>query len=90
MPDGPPSPKSLLGPFYFGVILGTFLYSILVLQAITYYQHHKKDKLWLRLFVLYLFFVETCSTDMSIAMIYEPLIAQFGTDKPMTLCPSCM
>ncbi|KAF8207651.1 hypothetical protein K438DRAFT_1961911 [Mycena galopus ATCC 62051] len=83
-------PRFSLGPFYFGVILGTFLYGILVLQAITYYQYHKKDKLWLRLFVLYLFFVETCSTGMSIAMIYEPLIAQFGTDKPMTLFPSLL
>ncbi|KAJ7872816.1 hypothetical protein B0H14DRAFT_2721307 [Mycena olivaceomarginata] len=89
MPEGP-TPQSLLGPFYFGVILGTFLYGILVLQAVTYYQSYKRDKLWLRLFVLYLFIVETASTGLSIAMIYEPLVGQFGTDKPMSLFPSLL
>ncbi|KAJ6493752.1 hypothetical protein C8R47DRAFT_419801 [Mycena vitilis] len=90
MPPAPPTPQGLLGPFYFGVILGTFLYGILVLQAITYYQSFKHDKTWLRCFVGYLFFVETVSTGMSVAMIYEPLVAQFGTDKPMSLFPSLL
>ncbi|KAJ7235605.1 hypothetical protein B0H12DRAFT_136175 [Mycena haematopus] len=89
MPEAP-SPQTVLGPFYFGVILGTFLYGILVLQTITYYQSYKRDKVWLRLLILYLFVVETCSTGMSIAMIYQPLIGQFGTDKPMSLFPSLL
>ncbi|KAF7335638.1 MFS domain-containing protein [Mycena venus] len=86
----PPSPQAVLGPFYLGVQLGTLLYGILVLQAITYYQNYKRDKLWLRLFVLYLFVAETASTGLSVAMIYEPLVAQFGTDKPMRLFPSLL
>ncbi|KAF8173164.1 hypothetical protein K438DRAFT_1940233 [Mycena galopus ATCC 62051] len=90
MAEGPPTPQALLGPYYFGVMLGTFLYGILVLQAITYYQSYKRDKPWLRFFVFYLFFTETVSTGMSIAMIYQPLIGQFGTDKPVTLFPSLL
>ncbi|KAJ7643423.1 hypothetical protein DFH06DRAFT_1213194, partial [Mycena polygramma] len=90
MPLPPPTPQGLLGPFYFGVILGTFLYGILVVQAITYYQSFKHDKTWLRCFVGYLFFVETVSTAMSIATIYEPLVAQFNTDKPMRLFPTLL
>ncbi|KAF8206757.1 hypothetical protein K438DRAFT_447972 [Mycena galopus ATCC 62051] len=90
MAEVSPVPQSLLGPYYFGVILGTFLYGILVLQAITYYQCYKRDELGLRLFVCYLFLVETCSTAMSVAMIYEPLVGQFGTDKPMSLFPSLL
>jgi len=90
MAEAPPSPQAVLGPFYLGVQLGTLLYGILVLQTITYYQNYKRDKLWLRLFVLYLFVAETASTGLSVAMIYEPLIAQFGTDKPMRLFPSLL
>ncbi|KAK7055725.1 MFS domain-containing protein [Favolaschia claudopus] len=88
--EAPPTPQSLLGPFYFGVILGTFLYGILVIQAITYYQWSKKDELWLRLFILYLFIVETCSTAISVAMIYEPLVGEYGTGKPTSLFPSLL
>ncbi|KAJ7771219.1 hypothetical protein B0H14DRAFT_3590257 [Mycena olivaceomarginata] len=73
----PPTPQKLLGPYYFGVVLNTFLYGILVLQVITYYQNYKKDKTWLRLFVLYLFVVESVNTGMCVAMIYEPLVGQF-------------
>ncbi|KAK7055742.1 MFS domain-containing protein [Favolaschia claudopus] len=91
-----PSPQDLLGPYYFGVVLGTFFYGILVLQVITYYQSFKKDKLWLRLFILYLFVAETASTAVSIAMIYEPLVGQFGQvtpegiPKPMFFFPSLL
>ncbi|KAJ6467250.1 hypothetical protein C8R45DRAFT_476160 [Mycena sanguinolenta] len=90
MAEGPPSPTQVLGPFYFGVVMGTFLYGILVIQAITYYQNFKKDKLWLRLLILYLFLVETGSSAVAVAMIYEPLVRQFGTDKPMSLFPSLL
>ncbi|KAJ7318235.1 hypothetical protein DFH08DRAFT_893034 [Mycena albidolilacea] len=86
----PPTPQKLLGPYYFGVVLNTFLYGILVLQVITYYQNYKKDKTWLRLFVLYLFVVESVNTGMCVAMIYEPLVGQFGTDKPMSFFPSLL
>ncbi|KAF7375409.1 MFS domain-containing protein [Mycena sanguinolenta] len=90
MAESPPSPTQVLGPFYFGVVVGTFLYGILVLQAITYYQNFKRDKVWLRLLILYLFVVETCSSGVAVAMIYEPLVQQFGTDKPMSLFPSLL
>ncbi|KAF7333315.1 MFS domain-containing protein [Mycena venus] len=84
----PPSPDDVLGPFYIGVVLNTFLYGILVLQSITYYQGFKRDRRWLRLFILYIFIAETVNTAVSVAMIYEPLISQFGTGKPMFLFPT--
>ncbi|KIK62689.1 hypothetical protein GYMLUDRAFT_41602 [Collybiopsis luxurians FD-317 M1] len=83
----PPTPQLVLGPYYFGVALNTFLYGVLVLQAVIYYQGYKRDHTWLRFFVLYLFVVETANTGICVAMIYEPLVGQFGTDKPMTLFP---
>ncbi|KAF7326630.1 Tryptophan 2-halogenase [Mycena venus] len=68
MPPSPPTPQQVLGPYYFGALLSTFLYGILVLQTLTYYQGYKKDKIWLRLFY---------RTGICIAMIYEPLVGQF-------------
>lgn len=44
----------------------------------------------MRLFVLYLFVVETVNTGMCVAMIYEPLVGQFGTDKPVSLFPTLL
>ncbi|KAJ7246105.1 hypothetical protein B0H12DRAFT_1126802 [Mycena haematopus] len=86
----PPSPQALLAPYYFGVMLNTFLYGILVMQTISYYQDFKKDKLWLRFFVLYLFVVETVNTGMCAATIYEPLVGEFGTASPMSRFPSLL
>ncbi|KAJ7330391.1 hypothetical protein DFH08DRAFT_882538 [Mycena albidolilacea] len=86
----PPSPEDILGPYYIGVVLNTFLYGILVLQTITYYQNYKRDRRWLRLFILYIFIAETVNTAVSVAMIYQPLISQFGTIKPMFLFPSLL
>ncbi|KAJ7800706.1 hypothetical protein B0H14DRAFT_1687245 [Mycena olivaceomarginata] len=86
----PPTPQALLGPYYFGVMLNTLLYGILVMQTVSYYQEFKKDKLWLRFFVLYLFVVESLNTGMCAAMIYEPLVGQFGTDSPTFLFPSLL
>ncbi|KAF8208249.1 hypothetical protein K438DRAFT_1961751 [Mycena galopus ATCC 62051] len=86
----PPSPQALLAPYYFGVLLNTFLYGILVIQTLFYYQHFKHDKLWLRSFVLYLFLVETLNTGICVANVQEPLVGQFGTDLPIQVFPSLL
>ncbi|KIK58353.1 hypothetical protein GYMLUDRAFT_45270, partial [Collybiopsis luxurians FD-317 M1] len=88
--SSPPTPQLVLGPYYFGVALNSFLYGVLFLQMIIYYQGYKRDSLWLRFFVLYLFIVETVNTGICVAMVYEPLIGQFGTDAPMSLFPSLL
>ncbi|KAF7343446.1 MFS domain-containing protein [Mycena venus] len=86
----PPSPQALLAPYYLGTCLNTFLYGILVIQTLFYFQNYKSDKIWLRFFVLYLFTVETLNTALCVAMIYEPLVKQFGTDLPTSLFPSLL
>ncbi|KAF8202651.1 hypothetical protein K438DRAFT_582643 [Mycena galopus ATCC 62051] len=87
----PPTPQALLGPYYFGVMLNSLLYGILVLQTLSYYQaFSKNDQRWVRFFVLYLFVVETANTMLCAAMIYEPLVGEFGTGSPMTLFPSLL
>ncbi|KAJ6463884.1 hypothetical protein C8R45DRAFT_1024487 [Mycena sanguinolenta] len=86
----PPTPQMLLGPYYFGVVLNTFLYGILVIQALFYYQNYKNDKIWLRVFVMYLFLVESLNTVLCVAMIYQPLVQQYNTELPMSRFPTLL
>lgn len=37
-----------------------------------------RDSLWIRLFVAYLFVMETANSVIDIAMMYQPLIAEYG------------
>jgi len=84
------NPQALLAPYFFGVCLNTLLYGMVVIQTLFYYQHFKSDNIWLRFFVLYLFTAETLNTALCVAMIYEPLVGQVGTDLPITLFPSLL
>ncbi|KAJ6586613.1 hypothetical protein B0H10DRAFT_2234356 [Mycena sp. CBHHK59/15] len=47
-------------------------------QVLTYYQICRKDGAWMRYFVLYLFVLETLNTGFDMAMMYQPLILQYG------------
>lgn len=54
------------------------LYGILVVQTYSYYQVYKKDALWIKYLVLYLFIVETANTAIDMVMMYQPLILDYG------------
>ncbi|KIK62687.1 hypothetical protein GYMLUDRAFT_223246 [Collybiopsis luxurians FD-317 M1] len=86
----PATPQLVLGPYYFGVVLNTLFYGVLALQTLIYYQGYKSDRLLLRLFVFYLFAIETINSGMILATIYQPLVGQFGTDLPMTKFPTLL
>ncbi|KAL0958479.1 hypothetical protein HGRIS_000618 [Hohenbuehelia grisea] len=83
----PPPPKLLFGPMLIGAFLNTILYGVLVVQTFIYYQTYKKDATWLRYFVLYLFVLETLNTGFDIAMMYEPLVLNYGTPAALTYFP---
>ncbi|KAJ7153252.1 hypothetical protein C8R46DRAFT_1119854 [Mycena filopes] len=80
----PPLPNVQLsyGPMIIGVFFNMILYGVLVGQTLTYYQVYKKDATWMRLFVGFLFVVETANTALDMAMMYEPLILGYG-QKPV-------
>jgi hypothetical protein len=61
-----------------GVFVNMILYGILVTQTYSYYQLYKKDALWIKGLVLYLFIVETANTGIDMAMMYQPLILEYG------------
>ncbi|KAJ3826351.1 hypothetical protein F5880DRAFT_111589 [Lentinula raphanica] len=79
----PPSPPSIIGvytPIFVGMLLDVFLYGIVVAQIYTYYRISKSDKLWIKLFVLYLFVAETINSISDIGLIFEPLLLK--SDDP--------
>ncbi|KAJ6449891.1 hypothetical protein C8R45DRAFT_947170 [Mycena sanguinolenta] len=49
-------------------------------QTLTYYQVYQRDPKWTRLFIAFLFFVETANTSLDMAMVYLPLILEYGMD----------
>ena len=74
----PPNIELLFGPFLLGTFVNMILYGILVVQTYFYYQTYKKDTPWIKYLVLYVFLVETINTGCDMAMIYQPLIIDFG------------
>ncbi|KAJ7495165.1 hypothetical protein FB451DRAFT_1550725 [Mycena latifolia] len=77
-----PNVQLSYGPMLIGVSFNMICYGVLVGQVLTYYQVYKKDRLWMRLFVAFLFFVETANTALDMAMMYQPLILKYG-QKPV-------
>ncbi|KAJ7629050.1 hypothetical protein FB45DRAFT_919877 [Roridomyces roridus] len=61
-----------------GVFMNMILYGVLVSQALTYYQVYKRDALWMRIFVACLLVIETANTALDMAMMYQPLILEYG------------
>ncbi|KAJ7772791.1 hypothetical protein B0H14DRAFT_3508898 [Mycena olivaceomarginata] len=70
------------GPMLIGVFFNMILYGVLVGQTVTYYQVYKKDPTWMRCFVGFLFVVETANTVLDMAIMYQPLIVEYG-QKPV-------
>ncbi|KAJ7627930.1 hypothetical protein DFH06DRAFT_1102828 [Mycena polygramma] len=66
------------GPMLIGVFFNLILYGVFIGQALTYYQIYLKDGAWMRYFVLYLFVAETLNTGFDMAMMYQPLILEYG------------
>ncbi|KAJ7713422.1 hypothetical protein B0H16DRAFT_1810437 [Mycena metata] len=80
----PPLPNVQLsyGPMIVGVFFNMILYGVLAGQTLSYFQVYRKDATWMRLFVGFLFAVETANTALDMAMMYEPLILKYG-QKPV-------
>ncbi|KAJ7330392.1 hypothetical protein DFH08DRAFT_882544 [Mycena albidolilacea] len=84
----PPDPKLVLGPFLLGVMFNIGLEGALVLQFAHYWDTFRTDKTWVRLFVLYLFVLETLNTAFGIAVVWEPFMTEYATPAAMTFFPT--
>ncbi|KAF5377402.1 hypothetical protein D9757_009723 [Collybiopsis confluens] len=91
----PPAPtvfhvQLLFGPMLLGVFLNMILYGVLLNQMYFYFQTYKTEVIWIRLLVIYLFIVETANTVFDMVMMYQPLIAEYGTTKAVDNFPTRM
>ncbi|RDB17460.1 hypothetical protein Hypma_001627 [Hypsizygus marmoreus] len=82
-----PSIQLLFGPMLIGAFMNAILYGVMVVQMFMYHQTYKRDPTWMRFFILFLFVLETLNTGFDIAMMYEPLVAKFGTTDATTFFP---
>ncbi|KAJ8090729.1 hypothetical protein PM082_018295 [Marasmius tenuissimus] len=76
------------GPMLIGVFMNMILFGILIMQTLFYYQTYSRDTMWMRLFVAYLFILETANSAFDMAMMYEPLIAGFGSNEAVARFPT--
>lgn len=86
----PPSLQLLFGPILIGNLLNAVLYGVFAMQALTYYQHYRRDTKWLRYFILYLFIAETTNTIFAVGMCFEPLILKWAKPEAKIFFPKLL
>ncbi|KAJ7270385.1 hypothetical protein C8J57DRAFT_307099 [Mycena rebaudengoi] len=85
-----PGVELLFGPLVIGLVLSNILYGVMAIQMFLYFQTFKKDAAYIRYLVLYLFFVETASVVFQVAIIYEPLILRYATERAVIISPKML
>jgi len=69
---------TIFGAFTMGIIFNVLLYGVVTQQYHMYLLIHRNDKLWLRLYVSYLFIADTLHTGFLIGLLYQSLITHNG------------
>ncbi|KIJ64623.1 hypothetical protein HYDPIDRAFT_28558 [Hydnomerulius pinastri MD-312] len=72
------------GPFLIGVIFNIVLYGIMMTQTYLYYTTYKSDRLWMKLFVAFLFIADTLNSVFDLVYIYDSLVNHFGDAEFLT------
>ncbi|KAI5991749.1 hypothetical protein F5J12DRAFT_465724 [Pisolithus orientalis] len=68
------------GPFLIGLAVNIFLHGLATTQVYLYLTMYKKDRLWLKSFVVILYLLDTFNCVVSIYYIYNALIINFGDE----------
>ncbi|KAF8960043.1 hypothetical protein BDZ97DRAFT_2077715 [Flammula alnicola] len=66
------------GPLLIGVILNAILLGVMSTQVYLYYTSFKNDRLWLKIFVAFIFLCDIINTACDVAGLYLTLIQHFG------------
>ncbi|KAI0338912.1 hypothetical protein BDW22DRAFT_1432128 [Trametopsis cervina] len=66
------------GPIFIGVILNIMLYGIMITQMFLYFTVYKRDKKWMKIFVMILFLCDTLNSAFDVAFVYIPLVTKYG------------
>ncbi|KAH8104738.1 hypothetical protein BXZ70DRAFT_1048586 [Cristinia sonorae] len=72
------------GPIFIGVFFNIVLYGIMITQTFLYFTVYKRDKTWMKLFVLLLFVCDTLNSAFDIAFLYIPLVVRYGDLSALT------
>ncbi|KAI0771217.1 hypothetical protein BD413DRAFT_65351 [Trametes elegans] len=73
------------GPIFIGVVFNILLYGIMITQTYMYFQVYKRDRTWMKAFVLFLFLCDTVNCAFDIAFLYIPLVNNFGNFEILDL-----
>ncbi|EAU86333.1 hypothetical protein CC1G_05327 [Coprinopsis cinerea okayama7 len=76
---------STIGALQIGTLFSAFLFGVVTLQLITYYQRFKEDKLHLKLLVSAIWVLELAHTFCIAAEVYKATITNYG--RPENLFP---
>ncbi|KAF5335631.1 hypothetical protein D9758_014797 [Tetrapyrgos nigripes] len=74
-------------PMFVGSVLGSVLYGILIVQTYIYVLSCKRDPLWIKLLIAYLFVADTANTVFDLGMVYEPLLLKWGERSVLAESP---
>ncbi|KAJ7928006.1 hypothetical protein B0H13DRAFT_2311869 [Mycena leptocephala] len=69
------------GPMLLGFAFNAILYGVMILQTHVYFATNSKDPLWMRLYILSIFVLDTMNTFFIFAFLYTSLIVHFD-DAP--------
>ncbi|EKM82089.1 hypothetical protein AGABI1DRAFT_105441 [Agaricus bisporus var. burnettii JB137-S8] len=73
------------GSILIGTVINILLFGIMIAQVYIYYTSYRRDTLFLKLYVLALFLVDTINTVFNIVYIYVCLILHFGDGDYLTV-----
>ncbi|TBU23195.1 hypothetical protein BD311DRAFT_768949 [Dichomitus squalens] len=76
--------QEIYGPIFIGMVFNILLYGVMITQTYLYFNVYRRDKTWMKLFVLTLFLCDTVNTCLDIAFTYQPLVNNFGDNDAIS------
>jgi len=80
------NPSDVFGPMLLGAFLNAFLYGVSIIQGYIYFQspRSRNDPPWFKYLIIYLLIADTANTVIDIGIVYQPLVLNFWSQKPIT------
>ncbi|CAA7268604.1 unnamed protein product [Cyclocybe aegerita] len=79
--------NALFGPELVGMCVGMLLQGMLFSQMHNYFNRYRDDSRLNKNFVLYIVLLETVSSGVTVALVYQPLILEFGQESAVNSVP---
>lgn len=75
--------ESFQGPSFIGLAINLFMHGLSTLQMYLYYTYFKKDRLWLKSFVMIVYLLDTFHCAITTYYIYNVLVINFGNEASL-------